>query len=784
MASRSVISAGMPGRIAREKAFARRVERLGRGRGRTRGCDLSLASLTRTEFRTDLGIVPLWHWPGALESDRPMMVTVTGSFADPDAMSKMQQVVGDGCDCFLMHLPGNHTPPLAEASVGAFARALDQVLRMAFAERPVVLAGVSIGALVALAARAPGVRRVVAVEPPLVMGKLWPMLEPLRQKIAAAPDDADLAAFAEGVFGVLASGRRDLDYFHLFDGLELPVDVVVGDRPLMPERPQESYPSFVDQPERVWLERRPNVVLHLARGAGHNVPFQAPYVLKAVLLEALLAVGGVAPLSTADQALLSRAPLAAARVLYVGGAGAAFDAAYHRLNPSAAVQTAASVAAAGGGPYDLLLLETFSAADAGRVAALLADGGAVLAVARPSDAAALDAAPLSVVRVTPPAAPDDAFDDRAVDLWPSLRGEASDGPPLLALARKAPPTLPLRLRLATFAPRLMDVRTRLPAQGLRTDPELSVTLSGPGFNLAGDEAGPRVLVLQRPALEGASAWASAMAESLRRGWVVVLESDDHPELIAQVKNEAVTPETWDRFGYVHAVQTSTPQLAELFGRHNPEVKVFANCAFELGPYPRGPAPRRVFYGAVTRGPFAVEVAASLGGVAGAFPEVEWLVMGDRAVFDALPTANKRFEPYAPYDEYLRLMGSCAVSLSPIEGRPHQDTKSDVKWVEAAARGVVTVASPTIYARTIRPGETGLLAPATGDWAAQLRALLGDEALRLAIARRAWTEVARRRMFAQQVVDRRSWYQDLWRRRDALTEGVLSRLPGLAETLGR
>lgn len=731
---------------------------------------MSLASLTRTDFATTLGTIPLWHRPGALASAKPVMLSITGAFAVPDTMSKMPAVVGDGCDCFLMHLPGNHTPSLAEMTVDAFGRALSEVIAAAFGDRAVVLQGISIGALTALAVRAPQVRRIVAVEPPLATAKLWPMLGPLAEMIAAAPDDANLAAFAWGVFGVDADGSvTGRDYARLFDGLDVPVDVVLGDQPLMPERQVANYPSFLDLPEREALVARPNVTVHVGPGAGHNVPFQAPFVLRDVLLRALFAVGGAPALSDADRALLSRAPVAARRLLYVGGAQTAFEAAYRRINPTVGFEGVDRLSAVAGRGFDLAVCERAPDAPA-ELAALLADDGCLLTPAPPGDLA-----PFRILRVSEPIGRGDAFDD--------LRDRAGeDG---IVLACKGAGPLPLHLHAATFAARLMDLRTRLPAQAMRTDPDLVVALSGPQFDVGAVPVDrPKVLILQRPALMGVEAWRRADAQALKAGWIVVMEFDDHPELVAEVKGEAVTSETWARFGYVHAVQTSTPQLAAAFAPYNPEVKVFANCAFDLPPFPEGPPPRRVFYGAVTRGPFAARVAATLGPVAEAFSEVEFLVLGDRAVFDALPAANRRFVDYVDYAAYLDLMGTCAVSLSPIEGRPHQDTKSDAKYVEAASRGVVTLASPTIYAASIRHGETGLIAERVEDWAPMLADLLGDEPARRAMARAAWDEVRTTRMFAQQLPERRAWCRSLWDRRDALTEGLMDRLPGLREALAR
>jgi hypothetical protein len=178
---------------------------------------------------------------------------------------------------------------------------------------------------------------------------------------------------------------------------------------------------------------------------------------------------------------------------------------------------------------------------------------------------------------------------------------------------------------------------------------------------------------------------------------------------------------------------------------------------------------------VTRGPFAAEAARALAPAIAAFPDTLFEVVGDRAVFEALPTANKRFHDYMAYEDYLALMGTCSISLSPIEGRARQETKSDAKFLDGAARGVLTIASPTIYEDVIRPGENGLIARTMADWGRLLADALRDPAAQRRMARTAWTEVRDRRMFADQIAERQAWYRDLWDRRQALNAAVAKRL---------
>lgn len=236
-----------------------------------------------TMVQTALGSIPLSSPPGALASRKPIVLVITGAWAEPDDMVKTPAVVGPAWDAAVMRLPGNGTPQLAQTSIPAWSRAVSELVDTTFAGRAVVLVGLSIGALVALGVRSPLVRRVVALEPPLVMSKLWPMADALS---ARWRDDAAARPFIETVFGVSGAGRQDVTYFQLFDGAP-PADVVLGEVALYPERPLERFPSFVDAPERDWLARQPGVEVHLAPGAGHNIHVFAAKLLRDVLLQAL-----------------------------------------------------------------------------------------------------------------------------------------------------------------------------------------------------------------------------------------------------------------------------------------------------------------------------------------------------------------------------------------------------------------------------------------------------------------------------------------------------------------
>lgn len=349
-----------------------------------------------------------------------------------------------------------------------------------------------------------------------------------------------------------------------------------------------------------------------------------------------------------------------------------------------------------------------------------------------------------------------------------------------------PPHPMLRLHQIVMAPDFMTARTTVPARALAAEPTLNVTQVTRDTTLPEGVTGPRVAILQRPRVTDPARMVAIAARAHRAGWVLVIEYDDDPALVARVRGEGDAPETYRRaMRLAHAVQTSTPHLGALFRELTDEVAVFANAVADLAP-PRAPDPGAaplIVHAALNR-PGTERVAAQLAPVIAAFPEARFEVAVDRPFFDALPTTRKVFHPRLSYDDYLALLGRADVVLSPLEGRAEELGKSDLKWVEAASRGALMIAAPAVYGATIRDGETGLIAAGAGDWARQLGRALSDPEGRAAMVAAARAEVAGGRMQAHQVARRRDWYHDLWARRAALSEAAIRRSPELGAAVAK
>jgi pimeloyl-ACP methyl ester carboxylesterase len=227
----------------------------------------------RLEVETRFG--PVWLW--GEDTGRPVILILNGAFADVEGIGSVRSQV---FDVFNAHLPGNHCPDLVRTNIGVWSSAFGEALARAFPERPLLVAGISTGALIALGLRSPSLKRLVLVEPPL-----WPTVTwPFREFPGQTPDWGDDMLW--NVFGVGSGRFEPRDYRHLLDNLQCPAIAIVGSIPLQPPREGQGLPSLVDEESRRRLEAHPLVELRVAAGVGHNIPRDASHVLASALRDA------------------------------------------------------------------------------------------------------------------------------------------------------------------------------------------------------------------------------------------------------------------------------------------------------------------------------------------------------------------------------------------------------------------------------------------------------------------------------------------------------------------
>ncbi|MDH2053184.1 hypothetical protein [Achromobacter marplatensis] len=91
----------------------------------------------------------------------------------------------------------------------------------------------------------------------------------LRGAIAARPDDRYLRSFTLEIYGVTATAAVERDYWQLLEGIAVPVLVVTGDVPMLPQRKMPPVPCRLDEDDRVRL-RKLGCQLERVKG-GHAI---------------------------------------------------------------------------------------------------------------------------------------------------------------------------------------------------------------------------------------------------------------------------------------------------------------------------------------------------------------------------------------------------------------------------------------------------------------------------------------------------------------------------------
>jgi glycosyltransferase involved in cell wall biosynthesis len=292
---------------------------------------------------------------------------------------------------------------------------------------------------------------------------------------------------------------------------------------------------------------------------------------------------------------------------------------------------------------------------------------------------------------------------------------------------------------------------------------------------ATDDDPQRIFIMHRPALFGADGQA-LINNMIDQGWLVVTEFDDHPDFMRGLN----TPDLVS-FRGVHAVQTTTPELAEVLRQKNPELALFPNAVAMLPEVQNFTDPRvlTVFFGALNREPDWRHLIGAINAVAArAGDRLQFRVVHDEGFFQALSSPHKSFTPLCDYDTYMDLLGTSEISLMPLDDTPFNRAKSDLKFIEAGACRVAALASSVVYRNSIVHGETGLIFNDPGEFHQLFLRLTMVPDLALQLGNNARRMVSRHRMLADQVQPRIAWYRGLWERRAELTQALRGRIEGL------
>ena len=297
--------------------------------------------------------------------------------------------------------------------------------------------------------------------------------------------------------------------------------------------------------------------------------------------------------------------------------------------------------------------------------------------------------------------------------------------------------------------------------------------------MAGRQNEEKVFIWQRAQLEPREGIAKQQ-RVLRSNYLVVAEIDDDPRFWAShIEGDFFT------YRACHCIQTSTEPLAEFLRQFNPYVKVIPNQLPELPP-PRvydDRAPVTLFFGALNREPDWQPIMAGLNRTLNDFGDrVHVRVVHDRHFYHALETPHKSFVATCTYDRYHEILRECDVALLPLNPTEFNGMKSDLKFIECAGRGVVTLVSPTVYEGSVEHGKTALMFRTPEEFEVLLHQVIANDDWRREIAANAYAHVRDHRLISHHYRERYEWYLEMHDRLPELNAALRDRVPALFEGL--
>ncbi len=308
------------------------------------------------------------------------------------------------------------------------------------------------------------------------------------------------------------------------------------------------------------------------------------------------------------------------------------------------------------------------------------------------------------------------------------------------------------------------VRVVHPIQAAASDPAVIAAVTNQVVRCGPNDPAPRIYVMHRPSLLGEQA-LETVKSLMDAGYMTVTEFDDHPEHFQMMQMGGDLS-----FRGVHALQTSTIAMAEVLRKYNPEIAVFPNAIVSLPEIRNFTSPQAItlFFGALNRERDWQPLMPAINAVAAkAGNRLRFQVVHDQRFFEALETPHKTFTPTCDYDTYLRILGESELSFMPLGDSPFNRAKSDLKFIEASACRVASLASTVVYGDSIDDGRNGLLFRDPAEFHARLLRLVAMPDLAKDLGNAARRYVAEHRMLAYQVAPRIAWYRSLWAKRDAL-----------------
>lgn len=138
-----------------------------------------------------------------------------------------------------------------------------------------------------------------------------------------------------------------------------------------------------------------------------------------------------------------------------------------------------------------------------------------------------------------------------------------------------------------------------------------------------------------------------------------------------------------------------------------------------------------------------EAASAIAVILAKYPNVKFRVIGQLDLPDYLSKyiSQVEFFPTCSYEEYLVLLSECDISIAPLESYIFNDSKSNIKYIEASSLRMPSICSPrSAFTQAIINEENGYLCENESEWILAFSSLIEDTQRRIGVGEKAYHNV--------------------------------------------
>lgn len=299
-----------------------------------------------------------------------------------------------------------------------------------------------------------------------------------------------------------------------------------------------------------------------------------------------------------------------------------------------------------------------------------------------------------------------------------------------------------------------------------------------------------IVIWQRPLPDSRKRMIEHFDWLTQRESLLFVDLDDHIRLFDSTLRSKLKQQDYANLRFCHGIITSNAWLAQELSKYNRNIYTVDN---NIGPLKKPDLKKhedaikvkggtKIFIANQNRNSEHKSMIKELQRWLKEDEKVHLVIINDKDLARKLPEGRISFYPRVTYAQYRKILSRCHVALAPLFESIENRCKTVIKWQECTADGVVLVAGPELYGKTLN-NQTGTWVSCVEELIKEARRLANDPQLRVNIVEKALKHYSRYGWDAKSQSEYHYWLlSQLWRKRDKLHLRALGNLEPIRELM--